>query len=104
MKNVPTGEVMLGGELQDKMDISFVTRALLSMFTKFFMALNPFLHFGFGCVCRWQYCLSRHSSCGVVLLCIPTPYVLCVTSLCVTCELSASCPVSMSLSVFVSLQ
>lgn len=48
MKNVPTGEVMLGGELQEKMDISFVTRTLLSMFTKFFMALNPFLHFGFG--------------------------------------------------------
>jgi hypothetical protein len=48
MKNVPQGEVMLGGELQEKMDISFVTRALLSVITKFCMSLNPFLHFGFG--------------------------------------------------------
>ena len=48
MKNVPEGEVMLGGELQEKMDISFVTRAMLSVITKFCMSLNPFLHFGFG--------------------------------------------------------
>jgi hypothetical protein len=50
MKIVPVGEVMLGGELQEKMDLSFMTRALLTMLTKFSMSLNPFLHFSFGFV------------------------------------------------------
>mmetsp|Transcript_2996 Transcript_2996/g.4552 ORF Transcript_2996/g.4552 Transcript_2996/m.4552 type:complete len:1659 (+) Transcript_2996:117-5093(+) len=48
MKFLPKGEVMLGGELFDKMQISFVTRSLLSFLMKFAMSLNPFLHFGFG--------------------------------------------------------
>jgi hypothetical protein len=48
MKVLPKGEVMLGGELFDKMQVSFVTRTLLSFLMKFAMSLNPFLHFGFG--------------------------------------------------------
>jgi hypothetical protein len=48
MKFVPKGEVILGGELADRMQVSFVTRSLLSFLMKFAMSLNPFLHFGFG--------------------------------------------------------
>ena len=48
MKYLPKGEVMLGGELFDKMQMSFVTRSLLSFLMKFAMSLNPFLHFSFG--------------------------------------------------------
>lgn len=48
MKFVPQGEVILGGELADRMQVSFVTRSLLSFLMKFAMSLNPFLHFGFG--------------------------------------------------------
>lgn len=48
MKVLPKGEVMLGGELTDKMQVSFMMRSLLSFLMKFAMSLNPFLHFGFG--------------------------------------------------------
>jgi hypothetical protein len=48
MKFLPKGDVMLGGELFDKMQMSFVTRSLLSFLMKFAMSLNPFLHFSFG--------------------------------------------------------
>lgn len=48
MKTLPQGEVMLGGELTDKMQVSFIMRSLLSFIMKFAMSLNPFLHFSFG--------------------------------------------------------
>jgi hypothetical protein len=48
MKSLPKGEVMLGGELTDKMQVSFIMRSLLSFIMKFAMSLNPFLHFSFG--------------------------------------------------------
>jgi hypothetical protein len=48
MKTLPKGEVMLGGELTEKMQVSFIMRSLLSFLMKFAMSLNPFLHFSFG--------------------------------------------------------
>jgi len=48
MKTVPEGEIMLGGELSDPMELTFFTKTILKVLTSFARKINPFVHFSFG--------------------------------------------------------
>lgn len=48
MVTIPEGVVMLGGELDEKVSMGYVTRALLSILVKFCMNLNKYLDVNLG--------------------------------------------------------
>jgi hypothetical protein len=48
MLTIPEGVVMLGGELEEKVSLGYVTRALMSILIKFCMNLNKYLDVNLG--------------------------------------------------------
>ena len=48
MKSVPEGEIMLGGELLQSMELTFFTKAIIKVLTTFAQKINPSAHFSFG--------------------------------------------------------
>jgi hypothetical protein len=48
MKQLPTGNVMLGGELQEKIEFGLITRTLISILMKFTAKLLPSMRYSLG--------------------------------------------------------
>ena len=48
MKTIPDGEIMIGGELPQQLELTFFTKTFLSVLSKFATTINPSAHISFG--------------------------------------------------------